>query len=383
MSPLYFDYAAATPLDPRVLAAMQPFFSDDFYNPSAQYQAAKNVRAALEDARAGVAHHMGAKPSEIIFTAGGTEADNLAIHGVMRQFPDSNLVVSAVEHEAVLEPAKLYPHRILPVKSDGQVDTAKLEELIDGRTVLVSVMLANNEIGTIQPLREVLAVLQKIRRKRSKQDNDLPLYLHTDACQAAAYLDLHVARLGVDLMTINAGKIYGPKQCGALYVRSAVRLKPLIDGGGQERGLRNGTENVANFVGLAKALELAQGRKDDETRRLATLQKLFYKLLEEKIPAAVVNGSKDKRLVNNVHFTVPGQDNERLLYALAEKGVQCATGSACSAASTEPSHVLKAIGFSNEAARSSLRFTFGMGTTEEGIRSAVDALAGVLERPSK
>ena len=379
MSPLYFDYAAATPLAPEVLAAMQPFFSGEFYNPSAAYLAAKQVREALETARAGVASHLGAKPSEIIFTAGGTEADNLAIHGVMRQHPDTNLVISAIEHDAVLEPAKQYPHQLLPVTKDGRVDVSKLEKLINGRTVLVSVMLANNEIGTIQPLREVVAVLQKIRKKRSKQDNPLPLYLHTDACQAAAWLDLRVARLGVDLMTINAGKIYGPKQCAALFVGSRVRLSPLMHGGGQERGLRNGTENIANFVGLAKALNMVQAAKDSEGRRLAGLQKLFYKLLEEKIPHAVVNGAKDRRLVNNVHITIPGQDNERLLYALDEKGIQCATGSACSAASTDPSHVLKAIGLSDDDARSSLRFTFGKGTTEEAIRMLVDELVSVLE----
>jgi cysteine desulfurase len=378
ISPTYFDYAAATPLDDDVRASMEPYLSDRFYNPSAQYQSAVDVRKAVDEARARVAHHFGAKQSEIIFTAGGTEADNLAIHGVMRRFPDTNLVVSAVEHEAVMEPAKQYNCRILPVKPDGRVDIAKLESLIDGRTVLVSVMLANNEVGTVQPVREIARLLQAIRKKRSRQDNPLPLYFHTDACQAAGLLDIHASRLGVDMMTINGGKIYGPKQSGALFVSSFVRLSPLIHGGGQERGLLSGTENVPGIIGLAAALDKVQEAKVEESKRLGGLQKLFYTELKMHIPQATVTGSTDQRLPNNVHVIIPGADNERLLYGLDSRGVQAATGSACSAADTEPSRVLTAMGVREDDARGSLRFSLGRFSTEDGVRSAVSALASLL-----
>jgi cysteine desulfurase len=375
---IYLDYAAATPLDKKVKTAMEPYFAGKFYNPSALYLSAQSVHKDIEKARSKVAQIIGARPSEIIFTAGGTEANNLAIHGVMRHFRDTNIIVSAVEHDAVLEPAKLHNHRVLPVRPDGQVDVPKLEKLIDGRTVLVSVMHANNEIGTIQPLKEVKQVLDKIRKKRSRQDNPLPLYLHTDACQSANYLDIHVARLGADLMTLNGGKIYGPKQSGVLYVRAGVRLQPLVSGGGQEWGLRSGTENPASIVGFAEALTQAQETRSEEGERLAGLQRLFIDLLGEKLPDASVNGSSQNRLPNNIHVTFPGQDNERLLMQLDEKGIICAAGSACSASSDEPSHVLKAIGLSDEQARSSLRFTMGRQTTEDDIRRAVETLREVL-----
>jgi len=370
---IYLDYAAATPVDPAVLEAMRPYLSDNFYNPSATYSAALAVKKAVAEARSKVAHWLGARASEIIFTAGGTEANNLAIHGVMRQFPDANLVVSAIEHESVLAPARAYDCREAAVRPDGRAAIDDLRRKIDDKTVLVSVMYANNEIGAIQPIREVAKLIDEIRRQRPAGGR--PLYLHADACQAANYLDLHAARLGVDLMTLNGGKIYGPKQSGALYVKAGLELQPLIDGGGQERGLRSGTENVASIIGLAAALDLAQSTRHEEAKRLQALQQLFFKLLEEQIPAAQINGSAKYRLPNNVHLTIPGRDNERLLIQLDEAGILAAAGSACSASSEESSHVLHALGLDDAAARASLRFTMGRGTDAEAVQSTVKTLA--------
>jgi len=372
---IYLDHAATTPIDPVVLAAMQPYFSDTFYNPSATYAAARSVKQDVETARARVAHHLGARTSDITFTAGGTEANNLLIHGIMQQFPEGNCIVSAVEHDSVLESAKQYKHKLLPVDKDSRVLTGELEKLIDDRTVLVSVQYANNEIGTIQPLREIAAIM---RRKRSGRSN-YPLYLHTDACQAPAYLDLHTARLGVDAMTINASKIYGPKQIGALYAHG-LDLTPLVRGGGQEHGLRSGTENVAGIIGFARALDLVQDRRHEEVTRLKALQTLFITLLTEHIPEAIINGSQKTRLPNNVHITIPGQDNERLMMKLDKEYIICAVGSACSASDEEPSHVLKAIGLSDADAQASLRFTMGLCTTEKDIRRVVSVLGNILQR---
>lgn len=374
MTTHYFDFAAATPLDETVIAAMQPYHSDQFYNPSALYVSAQNAKHALESARKSVAGVLGAKPPEIIFTAGGTESDNLAIQGVMRSFPDANCVVSAVEHEAVLAPAGLFEHTRAAVLPNGRVDVANLRSQIDDQTVLVSVMYANNEIGTVQPIAKIAAMVATIRQERSASGNDLPLYLHTDACQAANYLSLLVNTLGIDLMTLNGGKIYGPKQSGVLYVRTGTKLQPLILGGGQERGYRSGTENVAGSVGFAAALALAQDMRRDESARLKLLQTDFMNKLQVALPQAIVNGSLDYRLPNNVHITLPGSDNERVMMELDEQGFMVATGSACSASSDEPSHVLKAIGLADKAARSSLRISFGRQTTTEGLDGLVRAL---------
>ena len=374
-SPIYLDYAAATPLDGRVLAAMQPYLQDQFYNPSATYQAARAVHTALEAARAGIAYWFGSRPSEVVFTAGGTEANNLAIHGVMRQYPTANVVVSAIEHSAVLEPARQYECREAGVLSDGRLDLADLVSKIDDRTVLVSIMYANNEIGTVQPLHDVASQLAIIKKQRRADGNKLPLYLHSDACQAGNYLDVHTSRLGVDLMTINGGKLYGPKQSGALYLKGSLVLQPLIYGGGQERGLRSGTENVAAAIGLAAALDFAQRERPAEAKRLQDLQQVFYKLLETQLPAVIINGSRKHRLPNNLHLTVPGFDNERLLIQLDEAGVLAAAGSACSASDEEASHVLRALGLSPAAAQSSLRFSMGRATEAKMIERTVQLLA--------
>ncbi len=376
---IYLDYAAATPVDPAVLEVMQPYFGAQFYNPSATYTAAEQVRRDLDAARGRVAHWLGARPSEVVFTAGGTEANNLALHGVMRQFADGNIVVSAIEHESVLAAAHRYDCREAGVNPDGLIDVDKLTALIDDKTVLVSVMYANNEVGTIQPIRQLAQALDGIRRARKKASNSRPLYLHTDAAQAAAYLDLHTARLGVDLMTINAGKIYGPKQVGALFVSSRVQLSPQVFGGGQERGLRSGTENVAGAIGLAKALDLVQERRHQEVARLQSLQAKFFDAIERQFPDALVNGSRKHRLPNNVHVTFVGQDNERLIFQLDEAGILCAAGSACSASSEEPSHVLKAMGKTDQDAQSSLRFTMGLRTTESDIDRTLTILETLIK----
>lgn len=377
---IYLDHAAATPLDPEVLAAMQPYFTDLFYNPSANYMAAQNVRSKLEQARADVATVLGARASEIIFTAGGTESDNLAIAGIMRQHPEANVVVSAIEHDAVLEIAGQFNCSAALVSEQGMINLDDLAAKINDHTVLVSVMYANNEVGTIQPLRKVAQLLDNIREVRRKAGNSLPLYFHTDACQAANYLDLHVSRLGVDLMTLNGGKIYGPKQSGILFVSSKVQLQPLIRGGGQERNLRSGTENVAACVGFAKALQIAQAKRHDEVKRLSELQQLAYRSIEEAVPQTVINGSLKHRLPNNVHLTLPGEDNERLLVELDERGILAAAGSACSASKEEPSHVLRAMGVSDADAQSSLRITAGRRTTGQDMNDFVYALTTIVNK---
>jgi cysteine desulfurase len=378
MEYIYLDYAAATPMDPAVLAVMQPYFSASFFNPSATYLPAKKVHQDLESARVKVAHWLGARPAEIVFTAGGTEANNLAIHGVMSQFPEANIIVSAIEHDSVLAAAHKYDCQEASVGPQGIVDVKHLAGQVNDNTVLVSVMYANNEVGTVQPIRQIALELETIRAQRRASGNKLPLYFHTDAAQAAAYLDLHAARLGVDLLTINAGKIYGPKQVGLLYVNSKVKLLPQVLGGGQERNLRSGTENVAGVIGLSKALDLVQGRRGEEVKRLQQLQNLFLDLLEKQIPGVIINGSRKNRLPNNVHITIPGQDNERLIFQLDAAGILCAAGSACSADSGEPSHVLRAMGLKDADARASLRFTMGFQTTQVNVEKTVNVLSDIL-----
>ncbi|HUC88008.1 MAG TPA: aminotransferase class V-fold PLP-dependent enzyme, partial [Candidatus Binatia bacterium] len=263
--PIYMDYAAASPLAPEVIKAMQPYFSQAFYNPSATYLSAQAVKKDLNRARSVIAQILGARPAEIIFTAGATEANNLAIQGVTRQFPGSNVIVSAIEHESVLAPAKAAHAKIAPVNREGMLDLEKLASLIDDQTVLVSVMQANNEIGVIEPISQIARLIEAVRKQRKVQGNQLPLYLHSDAAQAANYLDLHVHKLGVDMLSLNGGKIYGPKASGALFIDASVKLQPLILGGGQERGLRSGTENVPAIIGLSYALELTQTLRASET----------------------------------------------------------------------------------------------------------------------
>ena len=376
---IYLDYAAATPVDSTVYAAMKPFFSKLFYNPSANYQVAKQVDASLNSARADVAKILGSKPMEIVFTAGGTEANNLAIYGVMSNLPDSNIIVSAIEHESVLVPAKRFNCKLAPVNQDGLIDINDLSNLIDDQTSLISIMYANNEIGTIQPLQAISRLVAAVRRKRKIEGNKVPLYLHSDACQAGNYLDLHVVNLGVDLMTLNGGKVYGPKQSGALYISRYVIISPQILGGGQEFGYRSGTENVAGAVGFSMALAQAQANSKKNNYDMSRLQDIFISRIRQLLPDAIINGSLTHRLPNNVHLTLPGQDNERLLFQLEEQNVLAASGSACSASKRSPSHVLIALGYSDDYARASLRFSMGQQTTVSDIRRTTKILKSLID----
>lgn len=378
MKQVYLDYAAATPMDEAVIRAMEPYFSRQFYNPSAIYLAGRAARQSLEEARASVAQNLGTRPSQITFTAGATEANNLAVQGTMRNFPSREVLVSTIEHESVLEPARLFKHRLVPVAKQGIVDIAKLEKMISPVTALVSIGLVNNEIGVVQPLPDIAALLKRVRKSRGPKG--LPLYLHTDAAQAPNYFDLKTARLGVDLMTINGGKIYGPKQSGVLYVCGGLKLRPLILGGGQENGLRPGTENVAGAVGLATALHLAGEKCSVEAKRLTALRQLFIETLKTILPIAVVNGSLKHSAPHILSVTFPGMDNERLMMELDERGIVSATGSACNASSDEPSHVLAAIGLSREAALSSLRFSFGRGTSATDVSYTLKTLFQLLKK---
>lgn len=379
MDYVYLDHAAATPIDSEVMAAMQPYFSENFYNPSATYIPAQQAREALETARKKVAQWLGARPSEVIFTAGGTEANNLAIQGVLSVFPNCSVTVSAIEHESVLSPAAQFKCSVSLVTEQGRVDLDDLRRKISDDTVLVSVMYANNEVGTLQPIRDISRLVVEIRAERTLAGNATPLYLHTDACQAANYCGLQVASLGVDLMTLNGGKIYGPKQSGVLYVSSHVRLEPLVRGGGQERGLRSGTENVAAAVGFAMALEKAQSTRDGEAKRLHEVKNKAFSLLSEKIPEGIINGSRKYRLPNNLHITLPGFDNERVLLQLEQHGFLAAAGSACSASNEEPSHVLKAMGITDADARSSLRITMGRTTTMADMEKFIQTLTEIAK----
>jgi cysteine desulfurase len=382
---IYLDNAATTPTDPRVLEAMRPFLEDEFANPSSIYGAARTTREALEKARKVVADILGAKPTEIIWTSGGTESINLAIQGVLRAHPGAGWVTTSIEHDAVLAERDYLSrdgHEVVTVdvKPSGIVDPNGVTAAITDETILVSVMLANNEIGTIQPVAEIAKELVKIRADRRSRGVKLPLYLHTDACQAAGYLALHVERLGVDLLTLNGSKIYGPKGSGILYVRTGVTIEPLLYGGGQERGRRSGTESVASAVGLAKALELVVADRQAESKRQAVLRdELACRLLDD-IPRTVINGDMRHRLPNNLNLLIPGAEGQAMVMYLDNVGIMASTGSACSSGDLDPSHVLLAIGRSNAEATSSLRLTLGRHTTQTDIRMVAEHLPKIVER---
>ena len=378
MKRIYLDNAAATPMHQTVIDAMLPFFSEEYHNPSALYKGARDAKNALEEARSSVAKLLGARPSEIIFTAGGTESANLAVHGVARAFPEAEVLVSAIEHDAVLQPAKQHNHAIVSVDQQGIIDITDLRKKIKDNTILVSVMLANNEIGTIQPIEEIAALISQIRHDRKKRDVELPIYLHTDAAQAPLYLDTHVARLGVDLMTLNGGKIHGPKQSGILYVKAGTILKPEIVGGGQEFGYRSGTENVAFVVGFAEALRKASKGRSERVKKTKEIRDYLSQKLEHDFNAEI-SGHRKHRIANNVHTIFPGLDNERALFALDELGVDVAAGSACSASSDVSSHVLLAIGKSDVQAQASIRFSLGQYTSKDEIDRLLELLPKALQ----
>ncbi len=406
---IYLDHAATTPVRSEVLKAMLPYFTKNFGNASAIHTVGQIANGALNDARRTIAGIIHALPDNIIFTSGGTESNNLAIFGVTkavlnltlpsplwrRGFDASSsftneeaggglarghIITTAIEHDSVLRPfghlAKQgWDVTFVPVDKHGRVNPQDVIRAIRPETVLISVMYANNEIGTIEPIADIGRMILRYRKKHNTQHP----YFHTDACQAAGYLDLDVEKLHIDLMTINASKIYGPKGVGLLYVRRGVKLEPLMFGGSQEHALRPGTENVAGIVGLGIALALSQKEtyRDKEIRRLRQLSEYFWKELQKKIPGVKFNGPEigEDRLPNNLNVEFPEIEGETLLLYLNEAGIMCSTSSACGLESSEPSHVLQAIGCNTSSMRSSVRFTLGQGTTKDEINYTVRTIA--------
>jgi cysteine desulfurase len=372
---IYLDHAATTPVRPEVLEAMLPYFGEVYGNASSVHSAGSVPRAALEQARAGVAGVLGCRPGEIVFTGGGTEADNLALLGVARALRGrgNHVVTSSIEHHAVLHACQQLEQEgfrvtYLPVDRLGLLDPAAVEAALTGETILVSLMLANNEIGTIEPIVEIAPIVRA---------RGIPF--HTDAVQAAGMLDLQVDHLGVDLLTISAHKIYGPKGAGALYVRRGTPLEAIVHGGDQERGRRSGTENVPGIVGLAVALMLAEQERAIEAPRLAGLRDRLIAGVLECVPGAHLTGHPAQRLPGHASFYLEGVSGESVLVDLDMAGIACASGSACRAGSTDPSHVLTAIGLRRELARNGLRMTLGRATNEEDIDTVLDVLPGVVK----
>lgn len=372
------DYAATTPLDPDVLEAMLPWLREGYGNPSSPYAAARLTRAAVDDARVQVAEALDVKPGEVYFTSGGTEALNLAVKGAAfaarKRGRGAHVVVSAVEHQAVLASAAFLERQgfgvtRVPVDEYGVVHPVAVAEALRPDTALVAVMHANNEIGTIQPVEEIA----RITRARG-----VPLLV--DAVQTAGLLEVRPDDIGCDLLALSAHKLYGPKGVGVLYVRTGTKLEPLLHGGGQERGLRAGTENVAGIVGLAAALKKALDHRPGEAARLAGLRDALIDGIRRRVPGAVLNGHPVRRLPNNVHFSFPGVDGESLLLNLDLAGVAASAGSACTSGSLEPSHVLTAVGLPKELAASGLRLTVGRHTTEEDVAAVVDIVAETIEK---
>ena len=368
-SVIYLDHAAATPMDPKVLAAMQPYFFDDFYNPSAPYAPAIVVRRAYELAKHSIGHSIGVKGEEIVMTAGATESINLAFYSI-----GGHIVTANVEHQAVLEAAKQFEYSLVAADERGLISSAAVKAAIRPDTRLVSIALANNELGTIQPLRDIAEVVRVERASRLARGDHTPIYLHSDGSQGVGQLDVNVARLGIDLLTLNAAKVYGPKQVGLLWSAPHVELKPQVRGGGQERGIRSGTENVAGTVGFAKALELASEHRKYESDRLAKLRNELESKLATAFPRAVLSGHRKHRLGGHLHISFPNLDAERVLFALEARGVLVATGSACAANKGTRSHVLTAIGLAPEVADGSLRMTLGHLSNEENMAKAAESI---------
>jgi cysteine desulfurase len=371
---VYLDYNATTPIERSVLAAMQPYFSDEFGNASSIHSVGQRARSAVERAREQVAALVGAKPAEIVFTSGGTESDNLAIFGVVEATTGArHVITTTIEHHAVLNACQALEKRdvevtYVPVSREGLVDPREIGRALRPETVLITVMHANNELGTVQPIEEIGRIAAEAH-----------VAFHTDAVQSAGKLPLDVNRLGVDLLSISAHKIYGPKGVGALYVRAGTPLEPQFHGGHHERDLRPGTENVPGIVGLGKAAELASQHFAAEARWLSDLRDRLEESLLEKVPQCFVNGSRARRVPNTTNFTFSGTEGEALEIALDLKGLACSTGAACASGAVEPSHVLTAIGLPPEEARASLRFSIGRYTTPEEIEFALSVIPGVVE----
>lgn len=374
---VYLDHAAATPLDNRVKSAMLPYLSEEFGNPGGLYREGRRAKETLDASRKIVASVLGSTSDEIFFTSGGTEGDALAIMGAARAYRDkgNHIITSTIEHHAVLHNCEAlekegFDVTYVEVNEEGLVDPQKIKEALRLDTILVSIMYANNEIGTIQPIREIAEIIRIFRKEHSQAT---PVF-HTDACQASAYLDLNVDELGADLMVLNGSKVYGPKGTGALYLRKGVRIKPLFYGGPQESRRRAGTENVAGIVGFAHALKIAQEERETESERLGKLRDDLFNKISASISRVVANGSRKTRLPNNVNVSILDIEGEAVLLYLDAYGIACSTGSACTSESLDPSHVILALGRPYEYAHASLRFSLGRGTSQEDI----DYVAGVL-----
>ncbi len=398
MQPLqrdYFDHAAATPIAPEVLEGMMPFFDASYSNPSSLHTSGRKANEVLSSARHRVASLLHAEDEEIIFTGSGTESDVLAIIGTARAYKHygNHILVSSIEHKAVLEAVEYLKNEgfivdYIPVSPQGLISVEDCLSRITDQTILVSVMYANNEIGTIQPIKELARAIQQLKEKRktdtaistrySLHATHLPL-IHTDACQAAGYLSLDVIELGVDLMSLNGSKIYGPKGVGVLFKRKGIMLEPVICGGGQEYGFRSGTENLSAIVGMSLALDRVE-KKKEEGKRLRVLRDRCIVELIDAIPGIVLNGHPTKRLPNNINISIPHVEGESMVLMLDHEGIEVATGSACSSHSLSPSHVLLAIGQDPTLLHGSIRITLGESTTEEACKRLVRKLASVVER---
>lgn len=381
---IYLDHAAATPLDRRVEKSMRPFFRKEFGNPSSFHTSGKSAKDAIQAARKKIAGILHVGSDEILFTSGGTESDNLAVLGVARAnvAHGKHLIVSAIEHHAVLEAAMFLEKKegfsvtYLKPDRDGIITPDQVFEALRPDTTLVSIMYANNEIGTIEPISEIGNVIQKYRSERK---NAFPVF-HTDACQAAGYSDVNVEKLHVDLLTLNGSKIYGPKGIGLLYLHRGLKIQPLQFGGAQERGLRPGTENVACIVGLAEAFEIVQMEKEKESARLSELRDFFIKELLACLPKIRLNGHATQRIPNNVNISVMDVEGEALLLYLDAAGIYASTGSACASASLDPSHVILALGLPYEVAHGSLRFSLGRETTKKDIKYVLKVIPALVEK---
>ncbi|MEW6280674.1 MAG: cysteine desulfurase family protein [Candidatus Eremiobacterota bacterium] len=375
MQSIYLDHAATTPVRPEVWRAMERFASECFGNPSGVHRLAEAARNALSEARERIAERLGAStPSSILFTGGGTEADNLAVLGLARAGRGRHVIASAIEHHAVLEPCRSLQREgfevtLVGVDGHGRVSVAEVLEALRPDTVLVSLMLVNNEVGTVQPVRALAAAL----RERG-------VLIHTDAVQAVGTLPVDVHELGVDALSLSAHKFYGPKGVGALYLRPGVDLQPVLWGGGQERGLRSGTQNVAGAVGMASALELAMEDRQERVDRLRFLSARLRDRLLEELPGAAATGHPEERHPGIVSLVFPGAEGESILMLLDRAGVMASTGSACSTASLEPSHVLRAMGIPLRLAHGSLRLSLGRSTTVEQVDRAAGAVIQAVRR---
>lgn len=383
---IYLDHAATTPVAPAVFRKMQPYFSIKYGNPSSIHQLGDQARQAVEKARQQVASFLGCSAQEIYFISSTSESDNWVILGAIekaraRGLKKPHIITSSFEHKAILEPIRVLEKKglieatLLPINQDGLVEIKDLEKKIRKNTILISVMYANSEIGTVQPIKQIGQVVKKVNSKRKD-----PIIFHTDAVQAVNYLNCQVDYLGVNCLSFSAHKIYGPKGIGALYIRKDTALSPLIRGGGQERNLRSGTENVPGIVGLGETVSRVNRNKDKELKKLR--DKLITGVLKD-VPDVQFNGSLKDRLPNNAHFSFKGAEGESIVLSLSAKGVFASTGSACASHSLSPSHVMLALGLSHEQAHASVRFTLGQSTTSQEIAYLLKILPGIITRLRK